>query len=160
MTMAKMEANLHLIIIAGSATVATILLGMINYLCQNPSVLKTLVDAGRSAAHQKTDLTLTTLSKLPYLMAVIKEGLRVVSPAPISFPRVVLAGGAIITGYWVPGRVSLIHLKNTQPKPIIVFPCAPFSLCLIIKKKYGKKPNSLNHLLCSDYGRCQLHCCP
>lgn len=67
MTLAEMEANLHLIIIAGSETVATMLSGTINYLCQNTSVLKTLADEVRSAVHHKTDLTLATLSKLPYL---------------------------------------------------------------------------------------------
>ena len=65
MTLAEMEANLHLIIIAGSQTVATMLSGTINYLCQNTSVLKTLADEVRSAVHHKTDLTLATLSKLP-----------------------------------------------------------------------------------------------
>ena len=117
MTLAEMEANLHLIIIAGSETVATMLSGTMNYLCQNASVLKTLTDEVRSAAHHKTDLTLATLSKLPYLTAVLKEGLRVVSPAPISLPRVVPAEGAFIAGDWVPGRVSLIRLlKNATIK--------------------------------------------
>lgn len=116
------------------------LLGMITYLYQNPSVLKTLVDAVRSAAHHKTDLTLATLSKLPYLTAVLKEGLRVVSPAPISFPRVLPAGDAIIAAYWISRHVSLISLKNTQSKPKIMFPCAALSILLIIKKSMGKTP--------------------
>lgn len=106
MTMAEIEANLHLIIIAGSETVATMLSGTINYLCQNANMLKTLADEVRSVVHHKTDLTLATLSKLPYLTAVLKEGLRIVSPGPISFPRVVPAGGAFIAGFWVPGSVS------------------------------------------------------
>lgn len=35
MTMAEMEADLHLLIIGGSKTVATVLSGTINFLCQN-----------------------------------------------------------------------------------------------------------------------------
>lgn len=121
MTLAEIETNLHLVIIAGSETVATVLSGTINYLCQNANVLKALADEVRSAAHHETDLTLATLSKLPYLTAVLKEGLRLVSPAPISFPRVVPSEGALIAGYWVPGRVSLIpsqKMHNQIENPI------------------------------------------
>lgn len=117
MSLAEVEANLQLIIIAGSETVAKMLPGTMNYLCQNVNVLKTLTDEVRSAANHKTDLNLAILSKLPYLTAVLKEGLRIVSPAPTSFPRVVPAGGAFIDGNWVPDRVSLIRLlKNATIK--------------------------------------------
>lgn len=110
MTMAEMEVNLHVLIVGGSETVATALSGTINYLCQNAIVLKTLTNEVRSAAPHEADLTLANLSQLPYLTGVLKEGLRVVSPAPVSLPRIVPAEGAFIAGYWVPGRVSLIHL--------------------------------------------------
>lgn len=138
-TMAEMEANLRLLVLAGSETIATTLSGTINYLCRNPAVLKTLTDEVRSAAPIKADLTMANLSQLPYLTGVLKEGLRLVSPIPYSLPRTVPAEGAFIAGYWVPGHVSLIHLfvilslfslhtrritKNTQSNPIH-FPYAP-----------------------------------
>lgn len=116
MTLAEMEVNLTLIIISGSETVATMLSGTINYLCQNTVVLKTLTDEVRSASPHDEDLTLANLSQLPYLTAVIKEGLRITSPALMSFPRIVPAEGAMIAKHWVPGHVSLIHLLHSQEK--------------------------------------------
>lgn len=109
MTMAEMEADLHLLAIAGSETVATAISGTMNYLCQDPAALKTLADEVRSALTVEADLTIANVSRLPYLTAVLKEGLRIGAPAPFSFPRVVPLKGASIHGYWVPGRVSLIH---------------------------------------------------
>ena len=120
MTMAEMEANLHLLLLAGSDTVATTLSGTINYLCQNPAMLKMLADEVRSAANVEADLTTANLCQLPYLTGVLKEGLRIVSPGTIPLPRIVPAEGASIFGYWVPGRVSLIHhfvsLSNAHPQ--------------------------------------------
>ena len=110
MTIAEVEATLHLVVIAGSETVATTLSGTINYLCQNPAMLKTLADEVRNAAPVEADLTIANLCQLPYLTGVLKEGLRMVSPEPMSLPRIVPAEGASIFGYWVPGHVSLIHL--------------------------------------------------
>lgn len=110
MTTAEIEANLPLLIIGASETIATTLSGTINYLCQNAAVLKKLTEEVRTAVHHKEDLTMAKLAKLPYLTGVLKEGLRIVSPGPVSLPRIVPAEGISIDGYWVPGHVSLIYL--------------------------------------------------
>ncbi|KAL4923062.1 cytochrome P450 [Aspergillus undulatus] len=44
------------------------------------------------------------LDKLPYLDAVVKEGLRIAPPIPMSFLRYVPAGGRSIDGYFVPEK--------------------------------------------------------
>lgn len=44
------------------------------------------------------------LNDLPYLEAVIKEGLRCFPPIPMSQPRYVPSTGRIIDGYFIPGR--------------------------------------------------------
>lgn len=44
------------------------------------------------------------LNDLPYLEAVIKEGLRCFPPIPMSQPRYVPNGGRTINGYFIPGR--------------------------------------------------------
>lgn len=111
MTLAEMEVTLPQIVIAGSETVTTMLSGTINYLCQNAVLLKTLTDEVRSAAPHEADLTVANLTQLPYLTCVLKEGLRVTSPAPVSFTRVVPAEGAMIADCWVPGHVSLTSLS-------------------------------------------------
>ncbi|KAM5540759.1 hypothetical protein V8D89_005403 [Ganoderma adspersum] len=43
------------------------------------------------------------LDDLPYLEAVIKEGLRMFSPIPMSLPRLVPAGGRVVDGVSLPG---------------------------------------------------------
>jgi cytochrome P450 len=59
-----------------------------------------------------------SLDELPYLDAVIKEGLRCFPPIPMSQPRYVPAGGRTIDGYFVPGGVIVscqawsVHLLN------------------------------------------------
>ncbi|KAI0671192.1 cytochrome P450 [Trametes maxima] len=49
-----------------------------------------------------TPCSATDLDALPYLDAVVKEGLRVFSPIPMSFPRVVPVGGRAVDGAWLP----------------------------------------------------------
>ncbi|KAL4943986.1 hypothetical protein BDV06DRAFT_123309 [Aspergillus oleicola] len=44
------------------------------------------------------------LEKLPYLDAVVKEGLRIAPPIPMSFPRYVPASGRSIDGYFIPEK--------------------------------------------------------
>ncbi|RFU26932.1 hypothetical protein B7463_g9409, partial [Scytalidium lignicola] len=44
------------------------------------------------------------LNDLPYLEAVIKEGLRCFPPIPMSQPRYVPSAGRMIDGYFIPGR--------------------------------------------------------
>ncbi|KAL4802600.1 cytochrome P450 [Aspergillus unguis] len=45
-----------------------------------------------------------SLDKLPYLDAVVKEGLRCAPPIPMSFPRYVPRGGKTIDGYFIPEK--------------------------------------------------------
>lgn len=115
MTTAEVEGSLPLMVIGAGETIATTLCGTINFLCQNPAGLKKLTEEVRTAVHHREDLTLAKLGKLPYLTGVLKEGLRIISPSPVSLPRIVPAEGISIDGYWVPGHVSLIHLFVSLP---------------------------------------------
>ncbi|KAL4772570.1 cytochrome P450 [Aspergillus nidulans var. acristatus] len=63
------------------------------------------------------------LDKLPYLDAVVKEGLRCAPPIPMSFPRYVPTGGRSIDGHFVPEKT----IVSCQPYTVhrldeIVFP--------------------------------------
>ncbi|KAH9850147.1 cytochrome P450 [Lenzites betulinus] len=64
------------------------------------------------------------LDALPYLDAVVKEGLRVFSPIPMSFPRVAPAGGRAVDGVWVPGGTVVscqphtLHRLDTDVFPL------------------------------------------
>ncbi|KAH9891884.1 cytochrome P450 [Cubamyces lactineus] len=66
----------------------------------------------------------TPLDDLPYLDAVVKEGLRVFSPIPMSFPRVVPKGGRVVDGVWLPGGTIVscqphtLHRLDTTVFPL------------------------------------------
>ncbi|EAA64119.1 hypothetical protein AN8905.2 [Aspergillus nidulans FGSC A4] len=65
------------------------------------------------------------LDKLPYLDAVVKEGLRCAPPIPMSFPRYVPTGGRSIDGHFVPEKTIVscqpytVHRldENVFPEP-------------------------------------------
>jgi len=101
-----------LIIIAGSETTATVLGGVINYLCWNPESLKRLQKEIRDAGSDKR-LTFASTAKLPYLNAVINEGMRLCAPVAGAIARIVPPEGAQICGHYVPGgtRVGIPPLS-------------------------------------------------
>lgn len=51
---------------------------------------------------RSADAATTPFEKLPYLDAVVMEGLRCFPAIPMSLPRYVPAGGRTIDGYYVP----------------------------------------------------------
>ncbi|KAI8986163.1 cytochrome P450 [Trametes punicea] len=66
----------------------------------------------------------TPLEDLLYLDAVVKEGLRVFTPIPMSFPRVVPAGGKVVDGVWLPGGTVV----SCQPYTVHRFDSKVFPL--------------------------------
>ena len=106
MTISEIEGTFNIVIVAGSETTATVLSGITNYLTQNRSVLERLVSEVRSAFEDEKDITFATSRELPYLTAVIREGLRMCPPTPAGLPRVVPVGGDTVCGQWFPGGVS------------------------------------------------------
>lgn len=113
MTLPEMVETFQFIVAASSETVATMLAGTINCLCQNPAVLNKLANEVRSALSCPAELALANVSQLPYLTAVLKEGLRVIALGPFAFPRDVPPEGAKVAGHWVPGQVS--HTDDPFP---------------------------------------------
>jgi cytochrome P450 len=63
------------------------------------------------------------LDELPYLDALIKEGLRVYPPGPISLPRLVPSGGREISGYDVPAdTIVSCQVFTVQRFDTVAFP--------------------------------------
>lgn len=70
------------------------------------------------------------LDDLPYLNAVVKEGLRLFPPIPMSLPRYVPEQGSVICGYKIPPRSIVscqaysLHLLNPDiyPNPEVFSP--------------------------------------
>ncbi|KAK0701923.1 cytochrome P450 [Lasiosphaeria miniovina] len=106
---------------AGSETTATVLSGATNYLVQHADKLKMLAAEVRAAfPRDKHDdgMTLDALRGLPYLNAVVSEGLRLCTPIPWVLPRLVPAGGSTVCGVWLPGGTPVsvqAYAMNRDP---------------------------------------------
>ncbi|ORY15280.1 cytochrome P450 [Clohesyomyces aquaticus] len=96
--------NGALFIIAGTETTAGFLTGLFNLITRDPHkhILHRLTQEIRSNFQSDVDLNFEDLVKLPYLTAVIEEGLRMFPSAPIGFVRTVPAGGDTVSGHFVP----------------------------------------------------------
>jgi len=90
--------------IAGGETVAAFLAAVTFYLCKSPATLRNLQQEIRSHFPIYASITSSKALQLPYLQAVISEGLRIYPPSPQGLPRV--SPGAVVDGFWVPKGVS------------------------------------------------------
>ena len=99
MSRAEIQSTFNFVILGASETTATVLVGIFNHLIRKPDgALARLVKEVRTRFPKKEDITLDALQQqqqenaLPYLEAVIHEGLRVCNPIPVGLPRVVPDG--------------------------------------------------------------------
>ena len=100
----EMECNSMAFIVGGSDTITTGLVGTVNCLLNRPDSLATLVKEIRSAFSSEEEITSTTTNRLPYLNAVLEEGLRMCPPVPDIMRREIPSGGATIAGNPLPGH--------------------------------------------------------
>ncbi|RAH67354.1 cytochrome P450 [Aspergillus aculeatinus CBS 121060] len=103
----EMIANASTLIIAGSETTATLLSGVTFLLLKNPRVMDKLQQEVRSAFATEEEITLDSVNRLHYCLAVLTEGLRLFPPVGVGLPRVVDPQGDVISGGWVPGGTSV-----------------------------------------------------
>jgi cytochrome P450 len=78
--------------------------------------------AQKRLQHELFDNPDIPFDQLPYLDAIVKEGLRCFPPIPMSFPRYVPAEGRTISGFWVPGGTIVSAQPYTLHKNEGVFP--------------------------------------
>jgi cytochrome P450 len=99
--------------IAGTETTAGFLSGLFNQLLlpYNRFILDRLTTEIRSEFQSDADIRFEELVKLPYMTAVIEEGLRMFPSAPIGFVRTVPEDGDTVSGHFVPGGVSILMLR-------------------------------------------------
>jgi cytochrome P450 len=97
------------IIIAGSETTASISAGLVDKLLRNRDKLERLQSEVRGAFDEESQITFESVSRLPYLNAVIQEACRVCNPLPGGMPRQVPRGGAKVCGYWLPEKVRWVR---------------------------------------------------
>ncbi|MCJ1394081.1 hypothetical protein MMC18_006959 [Xylographa bjoerkii] len=102
MSMAEIHGNAASLIVAGGETSSGILAGTTYLLLSHPEHHARLVREIRSACPTPADLTVATLTKLPFLQAVLDEAFRVYPPGLQGQPRKIPPGGGEIAGYRVP----------------------------------------------------------
>ncbi|MCJ1392220.1 hypothetical protein MMC18_005087 [Xylographa bjoerkii] len=107
MTVPEIEATFSTLIIAGSETTATALSGIVHHLFKSLKSLEELTIEIRSSFKRDSDITLDHVTRLPFLNAVIEEGLRLCPPVPSILPRLVPPEGAYVCGYWLPGNTEI-----------------------------------------------------
>ena len=107
MTKGELYNNAQTLVIAGSETTATLLSGITWYLLKNPETLAKVKYEVRSTFKDNSQINSQTVLELPYLLAVLREGLRIFPPSPFGFPRkIVSKAGQVVVGHWVPRNVS------------------------------------------------------
>ena len=107
MSRAEILSTFNFIIVGGAETSATVLTGLFNHLSRNDAIMRQLCDEIRAAFKREEDITIDACQGLPYLEAVLNEGLRMCNPIPSGLPRVVPPGGDTYSGVYLPGGVSL-----------------------------------------------------
>lgn len=108
MTVHEIEVNANLLIIAGSETTATLLSGCTYLLLKNPHAYEKLVKEVRTSFTDESQITISEVSRLEYLLAVVDESFRLYPPAPTGFPRLVPGKGEAVDGEFIPGGVSIL----------------------------------------------------
>lgn len=92
-------------IVAGSDTSASAIRTMMLHIVTNPGIYKMVqaeIDQGINAGGISSPITDAEARRLPYLQAMIKEGLRYNPPAPATMFKQVPKGGDVIDGKYLP----------------------------------------------------------
>jgi cytochrome P450 len=103
MSIPEIESSMNVLSVGGSHNSSSTMSGITNYLVKNPTCLQKLAAEVRGAHKSIDDITFASLIKLPYLNAVIEEGLRIAPPFPAGLPRCVPEGGDTVCGEFLPG---------------------------------------------------------
>lgn len=111
MSVLEIEQTLSIVVIAGSETTSTALSGIVRNLLQSPEILQKATAEIRDAFRQSSEICAQRVSTLPYLGAIIEEGLRLCPPVPLGMPRIVPEGGAKVSGHWLPPGVCCCTLS-------------------------------------------------
>jgi cytochrome P450 len=103
----ELDATAMVLIIAGSETTATTLSTATWLLCKDPERMKKVVSEVRGAFATESEITMSSVNGLKYMIAVLSETLRILPPVSGSTVRMTDEGGNVIAGRWIPGKVSL-----------------------------------------------------
>ena len=108
------QSTAETLIIAGSETTATLMSGVTYYLLRDTARLAKLQSEIRSSFSNPEDIDLTSVNKLPYLLACLNEAFRIYPPVPDIFPRNTGPRQEIIIGRVVPPHVGAATWKDGE----------------------------------------------
>jgi cytochrome P450 len=103
--------NLLVLAFAGSETSSSALTAIIRSLVQHKGVLYRLTAELRETFQHESDIKVASVANLPYLNAVIQEGMRLCPPVVIGVPRIAPPGGDMVCDKWVPEGVSYSYSR-------------------------------------------------
>lgn len=115
------DINLMIFVFASSETISSALTAIFRELVQHPGTLHRLTNELRSTFQIEGDLTIASTTHLPYLNAVVNEGLRLNPPVVIAPPRVVPSGGDMVCGRYVSAGVCRRSLYSSHSMFSILF---------------------------------------
>jgi cytochrome P450 len=95
---------------AGGETSGSAMASIIYFIIKNPEVHRKLNNEVRSAYTSSADIDVASTTQLEYLMAVLKEGMRIFPTAPQGTPRV--SPGVTVEGHYVPKGVGLARIER------------------------------------------------
>ncbi|KAI1081392.1 cytochrome P450 [Whalleya microplaca] len=105
----QMVAHTATLVVAGGETTSTAMAAITYYLIKSPTSHEKLKNEVRRRYKSLQEIDIMSTAHLPYLQAVIKEGLRIFPPAPGGMPRV--SPGMTVDGYYVPAG-SEFYVSN------------------------------------------------
>ncbi|KAF3765591.1 putative cytochrome P450 monooxygenase [Cryphonectria parasitica EP155] len=107
---AEAELDLALLMPAGTETSITTIRGILMYLMVSPNAYQKLrqeITDGIREGRISSPVTSEETKHLPYLQAVLNEGMRLVPPVIMGLPKVVPAGGDTICGKYLPAGTEV-----------------------------------------------------
>ncbi|MCJ1403437.1 hypothetical protein MMC11_006660 [Xylographa trunciseda] len=125
MSIPEIEQTLRVLVVAGSETTATALSGIVRNLLQNPETLQQITAEIRRSFQHPSEICAQRVTTMPYLGAVIEEGLRLCPPVALGMPRVVPEGGATVSGHWLPQGTFVSATGYSSNRSALNFPDRP-----------------------------------
>jgi cytochrome P450 len=101
-SLAELNSECELLILAGSDTTATVLSACLFYLSRNPNVYERLTQEILATFASYDDIKGANLSSCRYLTALLHEAMRMAPPFGANANREVLSGGTTVDGKFLP----------------------------------------------------------
>ncbi|KAH5479181.1 hypothetical protein HBI52_224610 [Parastagonospora nodorum] len=92
---------------AGSDSTNTAMGTVFYYLLKRSDIMQRLQAEIRSSVESYNEITALSTNNLPFLIAVIREAMRIYPPVPLALPRIVPEGGDTIDGRFVPAGTGV-----------------------------------------------------